>query len=300
MNQPVTGVTSRTIAFQRGYLPWRNPQPRLQALYGGAILHFDPQASARALVDFVWGELARAFPECDPRQAQFALSPQEFFARVSSLRVRLREDPRSKPLIRAMLREFGCDLTQAYCDFLRLRAVQSDGHLNPAASSAYLLHRDNWYANPAAQINWWLPVCDVAAAESPVFFPDHFDRQIRNSSRGFDYTKWKEQGGWQSPNSSKHFPSVLEPPGGTPVQFEAKAGEVVMFSGTHLHGTAPHSTGKTRFSIEVRVVHGPDVEPLRQTRNQDNQSRGHAEDDYFNAGDFSAYPGRIRAPDAQQ
>ena len=122
MNQPATGVATKTVTFQRGSLPWRNPQARLQALYGGAILHFDAKPSARALVDFVWSELAKAFPECDPRQAQFTLSPQEFFARVSALRVRLREDPRSKPLIRAMLQEFGCDLTQSYCDFLRLRA----------------------------------------------------------------------------------------------------------------------------------------------------------------------------------
>lgn len=252
---------------------------RERILRQGEMVRVCASDSTRALARFVWMELQRAFECVDPAQAQFRFSAGEYFERLSRLRVELRRHPGSRPLIRGMLQEFRAELGCLRCDFLRLRAVQSGGHRNPLAASAYLLHRDTWYGNPEAQVNWWLAISDVKEEEGPGFFPDLYQTPVKNSSALFDYDMWKKLGGWQSPHSAKRFPTVTDEPPGMERRLWAHAGDLWLFAGQHLHGTRGHDSGRTRFSLELRVIHHDDLASMAPG-NVDNVSSGDASADY--------------------
>jgi hypothetical protein len=275
--------------------PSDDPAADREALYRGQILCHPASPASLHLADSVWQRLLDAFPEADPQQAQFVVDPDQFFKRLTAVRRAVLADSETPRLIREVLRAQGADLEQTYFDLLRVRAVNSGGHRRAAAAAAYVVHRDTWYANPAAQINWWLPLRDATAAECFAFHPDWYTRPIRNSSAGFSYRAWNQLGGWQSPHPDKVYPTALEPVTGTLLQVPRARGELLRFSGTHLHGTAPHDSGRTRFSVDFRVVHLPDVARLQHERLLDSQARGSTLGDFLRASDFAAFPPALLA-----
>ena len=103
-----------------------------------------------ALCDAVGAMLEESLPGGDPRRAE--LPGGEFYDRVSALRARL---ARSAPIferLAAVVIEAGCDPKETYLDALRLRAIQSDGHLNPAAAPAYFPHSIFFNRSTASRI----------------------------------------------------------------------------------------------------------------------------------------------------
>jgi GH25 family lysozyme M1 (1,4-beta-N-acetylmuramidase) len=195
------------------------------------------------------------------------------FASLVALRRRLAADPSIAALAAAMLRGYGCR-PGTRVDAVRLRAVRSGGHQDPAAAPVYAAHRDTWFANPAAQINWWLPLADVGADSTFAIYPRYFSRPIANSSAGFDLAALEAAGGFGAGAAAAALhPAALEPvdPGGE-VRVVCRRAEVVVFAGAHLHRTLPQDSGRTRLSIDVRTVDPADVGPPAV----DNRSRGEA------------------------
>jgi len=263
---------------------------RREALYDGELFLCAATPATLALAEWAWDRLVAAFPEADPRDVQHAIAGGELFRRLTAVRRSILADPEVKPLVRACLGSLGFDLDGTYFDLLRLRAVPSGGHRDPAARHAYVVHRDTWYANPEAQVNVWLAVRDVTAEEAFAIYPGYYGRPVRNSSERFSYPEWQALGGFQAPDDRKVYPGVeeaLDEPG---VRVPCRRGEALLFSGTHLHGTAGHDSGRTRLSLEVRTVHADDVVKIRERRRLDNRSRGSALGDYFRAADFAPYP----------
>lgn len=263
---------------------------RLQRLHDGELFLDSAGPATRALVAFVWGLLERAYPEDDPRRAQFRVAPEEHFRRLTRVRRELLERPETRTLLRELLRAQGWPLERTWFDLLRLRAVTSGGHRNPAAAHAYLLHRDTWYANPPAQINVWTAVSDVSEEQAFAFWTEHWQRPIANDSQVFDYGRWVEYGGWQVPDGRKQYPVALEQPAGPELRVPARSGECLLFSGSHLHATRGHDSGETRFSVEFRVVLQDDLEPQRLRRRVDSRSRGTTLPDFLRAADFAPPP----------
>ena len=268
---------------------------RLPRLHDGQLFLDSPSPATRALVAFVWSLLERAYPEDDPRRVQFRIAPEEHFRRLTRVRRELLELPETRERLRELLREQGWPLERTWFDLLRLRAVLSGGHRNPAAAHAYLPHRDTWYANPPAQVNVWTAVSDVSEEQAFAFWPEHWERPIANDSAVFDYARWVEYGGWQVPDTRKRYPVVLEEPAGPELRVPARSGECLLFSGSHLHATRGHDAGTTRFSVEFRVVLQDDLEPQRLRRRLDNRSRGTTLPDFLRASDFVPLPPALAA-----
>jgi hypothetical protein len=267
------------------------PEPvRREALYEGALFLCAATPATLRLVDWTWDCLRSAFPEADPRDVQHHVAGDELFRRLTALRRSLLVHPEVKPLIRSVLESLAFDLDRTYVDLLRLRMVPSGGHRDPAARHAYLVHRDTWYANPEAQVNVWIAVADVAAEEAFAIYTGYWDRPVRNGSARFAYDEWQELGGFQAPDDRKVYPGAEEALGEPGVRVPVRRGEALLFSGTHLHGTAGHDSGRTRLSLEIRTVHADDVARMRRRRRLDNLSRGSALRDYFRAADFTPYP----------
>jgi len=67
---------------------------------------------------------------------------------------------------------------------------------------------------------------------------------------------------------------------GASIPFSCKAGEILLFSGAHLHRTLPQALDRTRFSLDARLVHLVDHAQGLGAPNVDGRSRGSALRDY--------------------
>lgn len=284
---PLTADSGRCIVVARK--PTANDKLR-QSIYDGAILRRAATPATLRLVSHVVAQLDREFGTAVPhRQLQFSLPPDELYQRMGKVRRSVFASAETQGLVRAVMAEQGFVPEANALDSARLRAVTDGGHENPLAAAAYSAHRDTWYANPQAQINWWIPLYDVSEGETFAFFPAYFDKPVANDSAAFDYDKWSEQVGFQSTSAvSSLVPAVY--PSTTEefarqgmVPFAAKAGEIILFAASHLHQTCKNVSGATRLSVDFRTVHIGDHEAGLGAPNVDNQSTGCALVDYHKA-----------------
>lgn len=282
-------IDPETFDVTRDTTPSTQPFAELRdALYAGEVVLRAPTPASLALADRVAERLEHALGP-DPRDAQHRMSNDELFARLSPVRRELYCDATYHEAIRALLREQGADPRDCAFDPLRLRVVRSNGHVEiPAARAVYYPHRDTWYAHPQSLIAWWIPLDDLAADETFVFHPERFARPVPNDSEIFDYDDWVRDGwalkiGWQKKASglTARYPGVVgDVDAGRSVGFACERGQHLFFAGAHFHRTLPQVTGRTRFSLDFRIVHLGDTDAGRGAPNVDARSRGSALRDY--------------------
>jgi hypothetical protein len=264
-----------------------------KALYQGTVFRLPPTLASQRLVAGACTRLEQELGE-SPRLAQFRLSPEEFFQRCGRLRKAIYTEPAFLEQVREVVISCGFDPEQTAFDGARLRVVPHRGHENPAAAAVYLAHRDTWYANPQAQLTWWVALDDLGAEETFVFYPDYFARAVPNNSHEFDYDQWMRGGsakkiGWQDATTGltalyPGLPAGFEP--GRVWSFSCRAAEVLLFAGAHFHQTRHNHTGRTRFSLDFRTVDLDDHAAGVGAPNVDNRSTGDALRDFARAGDL--------------
>lgn len=255
-------------------------------IYSGKVFRIAATPASRLLVAGVLSALDAEFPgETQHRKLQFELPGDELFKRIGKLRAALLTDATIRERLFALLAERGFASTENAVDLVRLRAVTHLGHENPLAAPAYTAHRDTWYANPQAQVNWWIPLHHVTEADTFAFYHSLFDKPVVNNSGDFDYDEWMKTVGWQSTSGKRAvYPtadeSSYDAKDGVP--FACNAGDIILFSAAHLHQTTKNASGLTRFSIDFRSVNLADVTEGKGAINVDNASRGSAVKDYVN------------------
>jgi hypothetical protein len=239
--------------------------------------------------------LREAFHPLDPLTAQFHLSVERFVEIFGPQKPKFIHHPRTKEIIRNILSEFGCDLDETYQDVPRLRAVTSDAYLTSGVGYAHHPHRDTWYSAPMQQINWWLPIFEMASESSMAFHPQYWNEAVKNGSRDFNYYEWNTTG---RASASQHIksdtrkqpkpeqPMDLDPQ----IRFVPEPGGVILFSAAQMHSTVPNTSRKTRFSIDFRTVHIGDIKSARAPHNIDSECTGTSLRDFLKARDLSAMP----------
>jgi Phytanoyl-CoA dioxygenase (PhyH) len=264
-----------------------DPGELRKAIYAGDVFLLPPTRSSERIVQDAGALLSEELGE-RPRTAAETLSNDELFSRIGRLRKRLYLEPRFHEAVRSVLTDLGFSLERVAFDPLRMRVVGHQGSRNPSAAPVYYPHRDTWYSHPQTLITVWIPLGDLSAEETFVFFPDFFERAAPNDSEIFDYDEWVCDGwglkiGWQDRRAgvTARYPRLQGSiDAGPAVGFSCKAGEVLLFSGAHLHETRVHSAGRTRFSLDFRVVDTVDEAAGIGAPNADNRSRGSALRDY--------------------
>jgi hypothetical protein len=268
---------------------------RRDRLYQGQIFSYSNRASILALCEFAAEMLREAFHPLDPLTAQFHLSVERFVEIFGPQKPKFIHHPRTKEIIRNILSEFGCDLDETYQDVPRLRAVTSDAYLTSGVGYAHHPHRDTWYSAPMQQINWWLPIFEMASESSMAFHPQYWNEAVKNGSRDFNYYEWNTTG---RASASQHIksdtrkqpkpeqPMDLDPQ----IRFVPEPGGVILFSAAQMHSTVPNTSGKTRFSIDFRTVHIGDIKSARAPHNIDSECTGTSLRDFLKARDLSAMP----------
>jgi hypothetical protein len=274
---------------------------RRAQLYNGHLFVFSPRPSTLALCAFARELAEAAFAPYDPRQAQHHLPVEKYVAILARLKPQFINHPRSKELIQALLREFDCDLSQTYFDVPRLRTMAHGDYLRAGLAYQFHPHRDTWFSAPLCQLNWWLPVYEVQPENVMAFHPRYWSRPVRNSSRDYNYEVWNREGRQQAAQQitaeTRKQPRAEEPIEPDPqVRLICDVGGLIIFSAAQLHSTVDNTSGRTRFSIDFRTVHGDDVVARRGAPNIDSESTGTTLRDYLRGMDFSRLPEEIVAP----
>ncbi len=260
----------------------------LEEIYEGKVHLTKSNLESEELVRLVNERLTLVLGD-EPRKAQFEMSDKDFFEKLKPIRSEFYKDEFWHKKIGDVLRGFDWDVDQLQMDPMRLRVVAHDGHLNPRAQSVYYPHRDTWYGHAQELITWWIPLDDLSLEETFDFYPDYFSKKVMNDSEVFDYNIWvKKQGdlktGWQDRDAGvrEKYPSSLEEslPDNN-LEFFCGRGDNLLFSGHQYHMTKKQSIGKTRFSLDFRIINIDDFHQKKGPENIDNKSKGCAFSDFI-------------------
>jgi ectoine hydroxylase-related dioxygenase (phytanoyl-CoA dioxygenase family) len=268
--------------------PPADPASARRALYDGEVLHLGPTPASLDATTEALALLREELGLDDVRAAHALLDGDDVFRRFGRVRKRLYLEHRFHQAIARVVAAAGFDPAEIAVDPLRLRIVVHKGDEDPRAAPVYYAHRDTWYAHPQALITWWIPLFDLPEEETFVFYPDCFRRPVPNDSETFDYEAWVRDGwglkiGWQDREAGRtvRYPGVtgdIEP--GPAQGFACRAGDNLLFSGSQFHRTRVHAAGRTRYSLDFRMVHLGDHAAGLGAPNVDNRSRGSCLGDY--------------------
>ena len=165
---------------------------RRQELYDGQLFVFSPRKSTLDFVGFARSMIEDAFGGLDPRTAQDHMEVERYADLLGNLKPTFIHHPESKRHLQTILEDFGCELEQTYFDVPRMRSSTSSGYLTTGIAYAWHAHRDTWYSAPPCQINWWLPIYELASANAMAFHPRYWNERVANSSAGYNYYTWNK------------------------------------------------------------------------------------------------------------
>lgn len=228
-------------------------------IYGGDLLVVRNVPAMHELAGHFQEVLGAAFESVDPVHAQFSLGRDEWNRRAAELRQRYRHDARARELMTALFAAFGFDPRRTAADVVNLRCQPHDDEPVPDPRHTLGAHRDTWGSNVYQQINWWAPVFPVTPERTIALFPAWWDRPVANDSADWDLDAIRaeiraaREAGRQP--EYRNVPEPLEPldrADWLPVVIEP--GDVLVFSGAHLHASVPNASGSARYSLEFRSM----------------------------------------------
>jgi hypothetical protein len=237
-------------------------EARRSAVYGGELLVFPAVPAMRELCRLS-DTLIREHFGPDPLHAHHRLDPERHAALAAALRNDYRRHPDVRRLFLAALAHVRVDLERTYWDRLHARVAVSG-----PAGGALGVHRDTWGSNVYAQTNWWAPIYPITPERGLAFHPDYWSRPLANDSGGWDLLEIRaRRRAGQPVELVPHPTEPVDDRGEQRVAIEP--GDLLCFSGAHLHAGVPNHTGVTRFSIETRTVDAADVAAGRGAPNVD-------------------------------
>jgi hypothetical protein len=201
------------------------------------------------------GMLRDGLQDDDPQTAETRIEGDVFVKRVRALRARFKEEPGIVAAFKQALSETGLDATDSYWDPLQLRAVPSQGSHQARRIMPLPAHRDNWGSNIAQQINWWTPLLPTTSGRTILFYPGYWAEPVANSSAEWDFEVLKRLMQEGKAGSYPVLPVLTEAlPAAAAMPLVLQPGDMLAFSGQHLHGSVATDRDITRFSTESRTV----------------------------------------------
>ena len=228
---------------------------RRESIYDGDLLVFKKVRPMEEFCAFTDALIREVFGTTDPVRAQFELDREKYLSRVEIVQKRFRKDARAKDLFLAALGYVGVDLRRTFWDWLYLR-VSPHGEEHSGRRTAKLgFHRDTWSSNVYAQTNWWAPIYSISPGRTIAFYGEYWGKPLKNTSANWNLEEIRSGRSSAPPvpeptetvNTASELRPVIEP------------GDLLCFSGAHLHASVPNSTGVARFSVEVRTVDARDA-----------------------------------------
>jgi hypothetical protein len=231
-------------------------------IYRGDLVLFTNVTAVAELVDFARDQLTEIFAPFDPEEAHLHFSPEEAANILAKWKPAFMRLERTKQLLKAIVEEVGFPLNETHVDLLKARTAFPVGHLSTGIAFAFPWHRDTWYAAPAQQINWWLPIFEVFNTNAMKFDLARFAAPVSNSSTTFDYytiNRDRLKTATQTKVETQSRPAAIDHDPDDFTVVLPRPGSVLLFSGNHLHATIPNESGRSRYSIDFRTVDRRDV-----------------------------------------
>lgn len=248
----------------------RVPDDWRAQVFGGALLVVTDLTPLRDFRAHVEALLVDAYAPIHPMDAQAAYGDAAFSDRGAKVREAVRRDPQYRTLLWPVLDAFGLERSATYWDRLHLRVLPAGASPQHHDDVALGAHRDTWSSNVYAQVNWWLPLHPVTAERAVAFYPRHWSEPIANTSGAWDLDELRRQRAAGKPVTVPLVPEPSVPPDpADAVAVVVQPGDVLLFSGAHLHATVPNTSGRPRFSVEVRTAAAADVAAGRGAPNVD-------------------------------
>jgi hypothetical protein len=264
-----------------------------EELYAGHLVLCTRLPAVTELVEHARQWLGELFSPYDPQYVHEDVDPAEMARMLGAWKPKFIHDETSKRLARTIAAEAGFAPEQTYFDVPKPRTSFPQGHLNTGIAFAFPWHRDTWYAAPAQQINWWLPIYPVTAKNAMAFDPSGFDRAIPNDSERFDYYRHnagRKDTATQVLNEEQARPGAAAHHAGSELIVLPSVGSVLIFSGAQLHTSIPNVSGLSRYSIDFRTVDATDLTAGRGAPTVDVRCTGTAIRDFHRLSDGAAFP----------
>ena len=240
-------------------------EERRAAVYAGELLIFTAVPPMRELCALTDVLIRDALGVADPERAQLLLEPAELAARTAALGRTYAARADVRRLFLDALAHVGVDLARIYWDRLQARMKPTD---DDADTRRLGVHRDTWGSNVYAQTNWWAPIYPITPERGLAFYPDYWSRPLANDSADWDLDEVRARRRAGAPVAL--VPRPTEPVDDTgELRPAIEPGDLLCFSGAHLHVGVPNRTGVARFSIETRTVDADDVAAGRGAPNVD-------------------------------
>lgn len=248
----------------------QNDSDRASAVFSGAVVIYRALPAMFELVECIRDITREALKLGDPCSAESMLGSSDFRSRASTARQIVREDDDVARLYRAVLREAGVDLSAVFYDHFKLRFQPSRDVFRTRYMRDLPVHRDTWGSNVHAQINWWAPIWPVTTDRTIGMFPAFWNAPVLNTSADWSYPEFIRQ---MNADKNAAYPMLphcvdsLSPSDAEPVVIEP--GDIMAFSGAHLHCSIPNHSGIVRISTEIRTVSAHDLVNSRAAHNVD-------------------------------
>jgi ectoine hydroxylase-related dioxygenase (phytanoyl-CoA dioxygenase family) len=151
-----------------------------------------------------------------------------------------------------------------------------------------------------SQINWWIPLYDFESESSMAFHPRYWNQGLLNGSAEFNYYEWNAT---SRKNAAQHIKQDTrkQPHPEEPIELKPEIrvvcppGGALLFSAAHLHSTVPNTSGRTRFSMDIRTVHIDDVLSMNGAPNIDSNSPTTSLRDFMRGSDLERVSDEVAA-----
>ncbi len=241
---------------------------RRELVYAGYLLVFKDVGSMTELCALVDELIREVFGGFDPVRAQFELEKHDYLRGVEALQKHFRTREQTKRLLLAALESAGVDPRRVFWDRPHLRVSPHGDEHEDRRTAKLGFHRDTWSSNVYSQTNWWAPIYPITAGRTIVFYPEYWQKPLKNTSADWDLEKIRagESGVPVVPEPSEPVSTASE------LRVVVEPGDLLCFSGAHLHASVPNATGVARFSVEVRTADAEDEASGRGAPNLDGEA----------------------------
>ena len=248
----------------------QNDRDRASAIFSGAVVIYRSLPAMCELVECIREITRQALGLSDPCSAESELQSADFRHRARCARQVVRENSDVARLYKAVLREAGVDVSAIFYDHFKLRFQPSHDVSRTRYMRDLPAHRDTWGSNIHAQINWWAPIWPVTTDRTIGMFPALWNVPVPNTSAKWSYRALIQQLKADKNTAYPMLPHCVDPPSMSevvPVVIEP--GDIMAFSGAHLHCSIPNQSGVARISTETRTVSAHDLTYSRSATNVD-------------------------------
>ena len=185
---------------------------------------------------------------------------------IDELQRRVRSDPQVKRLFRASLEHVGVEAARSYwhSDPPARRAPRRGRRRTSDRGGSGSTATPGRRTSPQ-QTNWWTTIRPLSAERTIAFYPGYWSRPIANTSAEWDLDAIRERR--RSGERDEDLPIVPEPVEPVDEKSELRIviepGDLLGFSGAHLHASVPNVSRETRCSVELRTVN---IDDFRRNR----------------------------------